>query len=104
MLLSYSPDDCVAFTDDYVADSAEPQFDCKAEQQFLHPANNLSDKMVWDETPEPRPGLPKVTVVPKHDESRHMLGVEWVCCPPFSRPCRPTCDMTAPAVVSATSL
>ena len=34
---------------------------------------------IWDETAQQQKGLPSVTVAPKHDESRRMKGVEWVC-------------------------
>ena len=33
---------------------------------------------ILSQEPVRQPGLPNVTVAPKHDESRMMKGVEWV--------------------------
>jgi len=55
---------------------------CHEAASRKHPtsAKLSSDTMapIWDETAQQQPGLPSVTVAPKHDESRRMKGVEWV--------------------------
>ena len=40
---------------------------------------------IWNEDAKQQPGLPKVTVAPKHDDTRMMKGVEWVWKPVSSR-------------------